>query len=448
MRVTHKLFTDLAIWMLLMGLIMGGLFPLIAIQVGMPAEILLTLPFWIATLSAGLLMGFINYMLAFRVVKPRLKLLVSHMRLVESSINQATYSGDWQSCNSIKCRVNVYSEDEIGACADAFNDLVEALFASRELETAVNDFSQTLNSQLELTALAHNALDRLIEHTSALAGIVMVEEEGECITLAHQGLSETTSVKHSDYIKKAFETNEIQRINLPEDILIEAALTLFRPREVLVIPIFFKDKPLGSVVLASTQTFNSESIRLLNLLRQSLGLALNNALAHNDLQRVAALDGLTNVYNRHFGMKRLNEEFLRSQRGQSSLGLIMMDLDHFKNINDNYGHLFGDKILRATAELCRKNLRHSDFMVRYGGEEFMIILPTAQKCDAIDIAERIRGQIENLRINNEGETVQVTASFGISLYPDTPVENEEHLIKQADDLLYEAKNKGRNCVMA
>ena len=136
-------------------------------------------------------------------------------------------------------------------------------------------------------------------------------------------------------------------------------LSHFTPRDVLLLPISHHGLQLGWVVLASAQPFAERTLRLLPLMIQGLGLALNNALLHDDLQRVAALDPLTGLYNRRFGMKRLDEELARIQRSQTPLSLIIVDLDHFKRLNDTYGHLAGDKVLVRAASVIREMLRLS-----------------------------------------------------------------------------------------
>ena len=117
---------------------------------------------------------------------------------------------------------------------------------------------------------------------------------------------------------------------------------------------------------------------------------MNNALAHDRLERLAAIDPLTEAYNRRFGLARLHEEYSRAVRAEAPLGILMLDLDHFKAVNDIYGHLVGDRVLRAVARACRRVIREGDVLVRYGGEEFLVLLPGAGVDDVMQIGERIR----------------------------------------------------------
>ena len=180
---------------------------------------------------------------------------------------------------------------------------------------------------------------------------------------------------------------------------------------------------------------------------QGLSLAVHNALAHGDLQRLAALDPLTGVFNRRFGARRLQEEFGRSVRSDAPLGALMFDIDHFKRVNDAYGHLVGDRVLRAVTDAAKSVLREGDVLVRYGGEEFLAILPAAASKDAALIAERLRRSVADLVVAEGDQQVRVTVSLGVASCPDEAIKEPEALIKLADDALYQAKQGGRDQVV-
>ncbi|MDM8569375.1 GGDEF domain-containing protein, partial [Thiotrichales bacterium HSG1] len=213
------------------------------------------------------------------------------------------------------------------------------------------------------------------------------------------------------------------------------------------IPLEFKSIPLGVIVLATNKFFDKDVTRLLQLFRHSFGLALNNALAHSNLQKIAALDVLTGAYNRRFGLTRLKEEFNRAIRSDTSLGIIMMDIDHFKSINDTYGHLVGDRVLGQIAESTYRALREGDVVVRYGGEEFLIILPGASLSNSLQLGERIRRLITETTVQDGEQCISFTASLGITAFPEDNVKGELELVKHADDALYTAKDQGRNQVV-
>jgi diguanylate cyclase (GGDEF)-like protein len=446
-RLTKKLFIDLAMWMIGFGLLNGALFPIFAYKLGMEAEQVFTITFWSATITAGLVAGIINYTLAMLVVRPRLKILADHMGIVKNTISDAHFTGDWSSCTIESCRVPVDSDDEIGESAEAFNNLVEALFQAHKIETAVSDFSKTLSSQLELGILSKQALDLFLQYTDSMAGAVLIESSGELPIAAHHGISDSQRLANSDYVRQALRTHECQHVIFPKDVKIEAVLANFNPQEIIVIPLEFKNIPLGVIILASNKAFSKDVTRLLQLFRHSFGLALNNALAHSNLQRIAALDALTGAYNRRFGLTRLKEEFNRAVCSNTALGIIMMDIDHFKSVNDTYGHLVGDRVLSQIAESTHRALREGDLMVRYGGEEFLIILPGASCINSMQLGERIRRLIEENTVQDGEQCIRFTASLGITAFPEDNVERELELVKHADDALYIAKEQGRNQVI-
>ncbi len=445
-RFTSKLFTDLAVWMIALGVLVGASFPFFTLALGIGAAQVLTPQFWTATLTAGILLGTASYLLARLVVRPRLQLLGEHMRVVEKAIRDATYTNDWSGCTLERCRVSVDSEDELGESAKAFNDLVEALFRAREVSSAVSDFSRALSCQLELDALTTQALDLLLEHTGGLAGVVLIESAGELVISAHHGLRDPQALIASGHVRQALRTGECQKVEFPDDVHVEAVLADFRPREIMVIPVEFKKTPLGVVVLATSRVFTPDVEWLLQLFRQGFGLALNNALAHHQLQRMAALDPLTGAYNRRFGLTRVSEEFHRAARLKSSLGLVMADIDYFKFINDTYGHLAGDRVLSVVSDTIRRSLREGDVMVRFGGEEFLIALPGASAADTRRLAERLRGAISEMVVQDGDQQITTTLSLGVTSYPEDNIADLQRLIKRADDALYRAKEQGRDRV--
>jgi diguanylate cyclase (GGDEF)-like protein len=430
--------------MISFGLFIGLCFPFFALFLGIPAHEALQPRFFMATLCAGLLAGAANYLLARTVIRPRLQLLSSRMRLVEDTLQGATYTGDWSVCTPEHCRVPMDSHDEIGDAAGSFNDLVETLFRSHEVESAVSDFSNTLSSELDLDTLNKMALRQLMRHTNADAGALLVEAAGELRVPTRHGLRDPQQIAESDHVREALRTGDCRKIELPEDVRVESLLADVRPREIMVVPVTFKKTSMAVVVLASSTPFSHESEWLLGLFRQGLGLALNNALAHDRLQRMAAIDPLTGAYNRRFGATRLHEEFTRAERSNTPLGILMIDLDHFKSINDTYGHIVGDRVLSRVSEVVRSAMREGDILVRYGGEEFMTLLPGSSASDTLGIAERIRRMVKECEIKDGDQKIQVTASIGGIAYPDAEVESEEDLVRGADEALYSAKHGGRD----
>lgn len=167
--------------------------------------------------------------------------------------------------------------------------------------------------------------------------------------------------------------------------------------------------------------------------------------ALNKLNEASNRDGLTGIYNRRYLESQLNKEFCRIKRYDGSLSFILLDLDHFKLVNDEKGHLAGDEVLRSTAEALSSCIRESDTLGRYGGEEFAVILPQTKLKGAIILAERLRASVEKRAFNYRDEIIPVSISVGVAeLQPDTPT--YERLINEADIALYQSKEAGRNRV--
>jgi diguanylate cyclase (GGDEF)-like protein len=171
-------------------------------------------------------------------------------------------------------------------------------------------------------------------------------------------------------------------------------------------------------------------------------------LTNQRLTELTSKDHLTQVCNRRGMVEILDRELQRSRRKEYPLSLVMLDIDHFKLINDQYGHQTGDLILRTIADLAQDHLRSYDAVARYGGEEFVLILPDTPRDGAFLVAERLRVKIENISFAAELSRLHVTVSMGVATYPDSDIVEVDDLIKAADTLLYRAKKEGRNRVVA
>jgi len=165
-----------------------------------------------------------------------------------------------------------------------------------------------------------------------------------------------------------------------------------------------------------------------------------------ELSELVLTDGLTGLYNlRHFN-KVLQAEMDRSKRSGIPTCLVMIDLDHFKSINDTYGHETGNKVLKHVAEILTSELRTTDVICRYGGEEFVVIFPETQLNLAVKVADRVREMIANSPVDCEAGEISVTASMGASVYMKFGILSLEEFVDSVDKYLYEAKRSGRNCL--
>jgi diguanylate cyclase (GGDEF)-like protein len=167
---------------------------------------------------------------------------------------------------------------------------------------------------------------------------------------------------------------------------------------------------------------------------------------HENLMSSALRDGLTKLFNKRYFMERLDSELKFAQRHTAALSLLMLDLDHFKKINDTMGHLAGDNVLATVANVLLKAVRNEDVVARFGGEEFAIILRAIEIDAAHSTAERLRKLVEGTPIAIDGKHMRATVSVGLAAYPSTPAKTLEELVDAADKALYRAKHGGRNRV--
>ena len=170
-------------------------------------------------------------------------------------------------------------------------------------------------------------------------------------------------------------------------------------------------------------------------------------VANKRLRKLSITDGLTELFNHRHVHELLHDEWERSLRSGEPVGVAMLDLDRFKSINDTYGHPTGDVILYETARIIRETAREIDMVGRYGGEEFIAILPNTSEEDAARFAERVREQVESHVYRDESNEIRMTVSCGVASAPATGVDSPEALLKSADAALYVAKESGRNRVV-
>ncbi len=225
-------------------------------------------------------------------------------------------------------------------------------------------------------------------------------------------------------------------------------------RSVVVIPVFFRDEVIGTLLLRTSRkgkAFTKGEIRLCIALANASSNALYNAFLYERLdkektrlEKLAITDYLTGIYNIRYFYKRLEEELSRTVRYKIPLSCIMLDIDHFKKVNDNYGHRIGDIVLREFAQLIKRHTRKSDLFARYGGEEFILLLPQTSVKGAIIEAERLRNIVKEHSFKALKDGHKITVSLGIACAPGKEIKNYDDLIHMADNALFKAKEKGRD----
>ena len=429
-------------------MLIGIIFPFFVLLVtNVEKDYVINPLFFTLCIMAGITVGFFNIFLAKTIVGAKLKDLGAHMSKVEKRLMNRSSIDAVTDCFSSDCYIKVLTNDEIGECATAFNSLVEALHKSFSTEESVKKFSEMLSSKLEIDKLALEALESLLNNMNALAGAIIIEKEGELKLLSSSGISSPESLVENQTVWEVFKNKKRLCLEFPEDIQLNGILLNFRPKHILAEPIIYKSVVLGVIVLAGTDVFLMDGKSNIELYSQGLSLALKNAITHDQLQKLAANDPLTGVLNRRFGLLRLQEEFSRSIRTTLPLGVLIIDIDHFKKVNDTYGHLIGDKILIQMTEIAKSALREGDVFLRYGGEEFAVVLPGASQMDANKIAERIRRFVEEASFKYNLQDIKITVSIGGTSFPNYNVESYNQLLDKADKNLYRAKENGRNIVI-
>jgi diguanylate cyclase (GGDEF)-like protein/PAS domain S-box-containing protein len=219
-------------------------------------------------------------------------------------------------------------------------------------------------------------------------------------------------------------------------------------RSWLGVPLIVRNKIIGLLAIDSREPhhFTPNDADIASAFAGQVAVAIENARLFDEVQRLAITDSLTGLYNRRRFLELAQTEFERARRYKRPLSMMIFDIDHFKRVNDAYGHPIGDQVLRAIANLCREQLREADPVGRYGGEEFIALIVETSPENALRAAERLRQAVENLTtITGKGE-IKVTISVGVAgMNKHAP--NLETLINRADQAMYVAKHKGRNRVM-
>jgi len=214
--------------------------------------------------------------------------------------------------------------------------------------------------------------------------------------------------------------------------------------EPLRLPLMFEENLLGILWLWGKGIVKAD-LPIMSIFAKQIGISLERARLFQEVQSLALTDPLTGLHNRRSSFQLGKVEFSRAQRMNRPLSCMMLDIDHFKQVNDNYGHQGGDQILLEFANRCKDSVREMDLVGRYGGEEIIIILPETDLITALQIAERTCASIAGTPMKIRQQEINVTASIGVAA-KDENTDQLETLIARADQAMYIAKHKGRNLV--
>jgi diguanylate cyclase (GGDEF)-like protein len=216
----------------------------------------------------------------------------------------------------------------------------------------------------------------------------------------------------------------------------------------IVVPLLYRNKVLGAMTAINRpdqRDFVQRDVALMEAIAHQAAIVIENARLFEEVQRLATTDELMGIHNRRHFFQLGQVEIERARRYHSPLSVMMLDVDHFKEINDTYGHAIGDQVLCSLAQGCQENIREVDILGRYGGEEFAIILPETDGLDALAIAERLRKYVQTVPRETQKGEVLVTISVGVAELTEN-IFDLASLLDRADSALYAAKQAGRNCV--
>jgi diguanylate cyclase (GGDEF)-like protein len=216
--------------------------------------------------------------------------------------------------------------------------------------------------------------------------------------------------------------------------------------QMLFLPLITRERVIGTLWMWGENLLESD-LASASIFASQVAVTLENARLYSEIKRLAVTDELTSLYNRRGGLELGQREFKRAVRHSRPISAILLDIDHFKDVNDTYGHILGDQVLQSITEQFRNHLRVTDIPVRFGGEEFLVILPEANLASAVGVAERLRELVAESVVLVKGGAVQITISAGVA--ERTPrMQDLMELINHADQAMYCAKQSGRNQVVA
>jgi len=317
---------------------------------------------------------------------------------------------------------------------------LEAINAIAQHTTAVLDIKELL---AKVCSLIQDAFQ--VSHVS-----VLLREDDDLVLRAHHG-SLTPCVVEGGRVPAAKgpwgQTLSSGKTVMEDDVHAIAGYEAFylETGSRMCIPLISFGQTLGVLALDSEQAgaFRHVDMQPLESVADICATAIQNAHYVERVKQLAYLDGLTGIFNRRFFELRIAEEIERSRRFDVGMAVIMVDIDHFKRLNDEFGHLLGDEVLRQVSSIFHQQLRKIDVVCRYGGEEFAILLSQTNLEHAMGVAEKLRRMVETWQF--PGVPQPVTISAGAATYPDHGITRDE-LVKAADAGLYAAKQAGRNCV--
>jgi diguanylate cyclase (GGDEF)-like protein len=327
---------------------------------------------------------------------------------------------------------------------------------SRNIAETLREAGLTLSSKLDFKQISALILDLLKRVIPYDIGAFMTIEGAELKLAAIKRpadarnlVGETYPVAGSRLCHLAVQKKEpvISEITGPDDILLPLRLDK-GVHSFLGVPVVFRDRAIGLIALYNSEdrAFTEDQARVAELFASQVAIALDNSRKVEQFEKQAVTDELTGLYNRRAFALMGEKEVGRARRYQRPLSLIFFDIDEFKKVNDTHGHLIGDQVLQVLTKLVTKTTRATDVVCRYGGEEFIVLMPEANREEGLAMAERLRQEISRMTVVTTVGTLTLTVSLGVAELGPEPDESIEGLIARADRAMYQAKAAGRNAV--
>lgn len=337
--------------------------------------------------------------------------------------------------------------------------LYEELQRKVEELSTLYEIGRELSSSLDLDDLLQKIVDSVVRLTGAqVCSLMLLDEDKQTLSIrVAKGLSPQIQKRTRARVGEGIAGWVAQHGTplLVEDIEKHPLFrrknrSRYRTKSLLSVPLAIKGEVIGVLNVnnkRNDEVFTQRDLDLMTLLASHAAIAIENARLYEELEQLAVTDGLTQLYVRRHFMEELAKELRRARRYHRPLAVVMMDIDHFKRINDTYGHPVGDEVLRELGRRLRQSARQDDVLGRYGGEEFIAALVETNKERGLQAAERLRRSVEEQPFSTRAGTLAVTISLGLASFPEDAEEMED-LIQKADQALYRAKEEGRNRVVA
>ena len=341
--------------------------------------------------------------------------------------------------------------------AGVFNRVIDLLDSKLFESTILNELGSLASVSQDYRHTLRAILEIMARVAGGEVGVILMFEEEDMIALLNRPTTGKTLEEIKDKVfefafEYAWEGNP-ERIDITvfgeDNLRDDQDQAPSRAHSYVRIPLTAQKKVLGVLLLShyASPAFARDAQMILNLAMNQVTIVVDNARLYEAARQLAITDGLTKIYNHRFFQELFDKEYKRSDRYNTIFSMIMLDIDHFKKVNDTYGHLCGDEILKSLAGLIKSCLRSMDIAARYGGEEFAVLLPETNGPEAVQTAERIRHTIEDHTFMGTDQGLSVTVSQGVATYPSTGVHERSDIIAKADEALYEAKESGRNMVV-